>query len=96
MSPPSCTPSLSSCTIPSKKRSYRAFPSVAYLTRSFDALEVYIQSLLARTQSDVGRLRLLHEQASAFPEHTFDTLTKRFFDYLISSTIPLFTQPTAQ
>jgi hypothetical protein len=47
----------------------------SHLFYSFDALEVYIQSqkaLLARTQSDVDRLRLLREQAAADPEHFFD------------------------
>ncbi|KAI9438053.1 hypothetical protein H4582DRAFT_2076646 [Lactarius indigo] len=43
---------------------------------NFDALQVYIQSqkdLLARTQSDIDRLRLLREQATANPEDFFDT-----------------------
>ena len=56
---------------------------------SFDALEVYVQSqkaLLARTQSDIDRLRLLREQAIAHPEHFFDGFEEKVFDYLLSST----------
>ncbi|KAI9447782.1 hypothetical protein H4582DRAFT_1802344, partial [Lactarius indigo] len=48
---------------------------------SFDALEVYIQSqkdLLARTQSDIDRLRLPREQATANPEDLFDTFDEKF------------------
>ncbi|KAH9162313.1 hypothetical protein EDB89DRAFT_2079840 [Lactarius sanguifluus] len=47
---------------------------------NFDALEVYIQSqkaLLARTHSDIDRLRLLREQATANPEHFFDTFDEK-------------------
>ena len=55
---------------------------------SFDALEVYVQSqkaLLARTQSDIDRLRLLREQATADPEHFFDAFDEKVFDYLLST-----------
>ena len=60
---------------------------------SFDALELYIQSqraLLARTQSDVDRLRLLREQVATDPEHFFDAFEEKvfglpaFFDKLYS------------
>jgi hypothetical protein len=53
------------------------------LKNTFDALEVYIQSqkaLLARTQSDVDRLRLLREQAAADPEHFFDAFDDKLDD----------------
>ena len=56
---------------------------------SFDALEVYIQSqkaLLARTQSDIDRLRLLREQATANPEDFFDSFDEKVCCYLLSST----------
>ena len=48
------------------------------LARSFDALELYIQSqkaVLARTQLDVDHLRLLLEQAVTY--NFFDALEKR-------------------
>ena len=81
-------PSLSSCSIPSKYvRSLSLFLLlITHLQNSFDVLELYIQSqkaLLARTQSDVDRLRLLHEQAATDP---FDASTKRFFKTLGSLT----------
>ncbi|KAH9052694.1 hypothetical protein EDB87DRAFT_1656352 [Lactarius vividus] len=47
---------------------------------NFDALQVYIQSqkaLLARTHSDIDRLRLLREQAAANPEHFFDNFDEK-------------------
>lgn len=50
---------------------------------TFDALEVYIQSqkaLLARTHSDMDRLRLLREQAAANPDHFFDTFDEKLND----------------
>ncbi|KAN0139169.1 hypothetical protein V8E53_003058 [Lactarius tabidus] len=84
MSPPSPTPSLASCSMPSKIRPYRCFLLLlnSHLLYSFDALKVYIQSqkaLLARTQTDVDRLRLLREQAAADPEHFFDAFDKKVF-----------------
>ena len=42
---------------------------------SFQALDTYIQSqkaLLARTQSDLARLRRIRDQAVAHPFHSFD------------------------
>ncbi|KAF8264629.1 hypothetical protein EI94DRAFT_1805568 [Lactarius quietus] len=53
------------------------------LKNTFDALEVYIQSqkaLLARTQSDIDRLRLLREQATANPEDFFDSFDEKLHD----------------
>ncbi|KAH8990935.1 hypothetical protein EDB86DRAFT_2831045 [Lactarius hatsudake] len=57
-----------------------AMPLSSHSPYSFDALEVYIQSqkaLLARTHSDIDRLRLLREQATANPEHFFDTFDEK-------------------
>jgi hypothetical protein len=59
----------------------RSYPQHSHPPYSFDALEVYIKSqkaLLARTQSDVDRPRLLHEQAAADPEHFFDSFDENF------------------
>ena len=84
MSPSLLTPSLSSCSIPSKYVRDLLFflLLITHLQNSFDALGLYIQSqkaLLARTQSDVDRLRLLREQAATDP---FDASTKRPFDHV--------------
>ena len=95
MSSPS--PLTPSCLILSKIRSYRflSFPAhrsslTRFLTRSFDALELYIQTqkaLLSRIRSDIDRLRLLREQATTDPEHFFDAFDEKvFFNYLLSST----------
>ena len=99
-SPSPLTPSLSSCLIPSRIRSYRLFffsSSIFSPARSFDALELYIQSqkaVLARTQLDVARLRLLLEQAATY--NFFDALKKRLVGLPILFDT-LFTQPkTAQ
>ena len=37
------------------------------------------KALLARTQSDIDRLRLLREQAASDPEHFFDTFDEKVF-----------------
>ena len=63
-------------------------PLNIHLQNSFDALELYIQSqkaLLARTQSDVDRLRLLREQAGTDPEHFFDAFEEKVFIWLFST-----------
>ena len=87
MSSPS--PLTLSCLILSKIRSSRflSFPAhrsslTRLLTRSFDALELYIQTqkaLLSRTRSDIDRLRILREQAATDPEHFFDTFDEKVF-----------------
>ena len=78
---------------PSRKKYVRIHPFFLLLSshsqNSFDALEFYIQSqkeLLARTQSDIDRLRLLREQAAANPEHFFDSFDEKVFDSVLSST----------
>ena len=66
---------------------------------SFGALELYIQfekALLFPTQLGVDRLRLLHEQAAAGPEHFLTLSTKRFFELLSTITPYSFTQSTAK
>ena len=68
--------------------------SSSHSLSSFDALEFYIQSqkaLLARTQSDIDRLRLLREQAAANPEHFFDSFDEKVFHCPLSSTYPNYT-----
>ena len=104
MSSPS--PLTPSCLIPSKIRSYRflSFPAqrsslTRFLTRSFDALELYIQTqkaLLARTQSDIDRLRLLREQAATDPEHFFDAFDEKVFFELPALFDTLYSQSTQQ
>jgi len=57
---------------------------------SFHALDTYIQSqkaLLARTQSDLDRLRRIRDQAATHPEpflHSFDEKVFFFFQSLTS------------
>ncbi len=49
---------------------------------SFDALDAYIQSqkaLLARTQSDLDRLRRIRDQAATHPETFFDSFDEKVF-----------------
>ncbi|KAI0293647.1 hypothetical protein B0F90DRAFT_1762173 [Multifurca ochricompacta] len=53
------------------------------LQNTFEALEAYVQSqktLLARTQSDIDRLRVLREQAALSPEEFFDSLDEKLND----------------
>ena len=78
---------------PSPKKYVRIHPFLLLLSSHsqyrFDVLDVYIQSqkaLLARTQSDIDRLRLLREQAAANPEHFFDSFDEKVFDRPLSST----------
>jgi hypothetical protein len=49
---------------------------------SFDALDTYIQSqkaLLARTQSDLDRLRRIRDQAATHPDSFFDSSDEKVF-----------------
>jgi hypothetical protein len=57
---------------------------------SFQALDTYIQSqkaLLARTQSDLDRLRRIRDQAATHPEPFFHSLDDQVFLFL-NSPIP--------
>jgi hypothetical protein len=59
---------------------------------SFHALDSYIQSqkaLLARTQSDLDRLRRIRDQAATHPETFFHPFDEKVFFYLHNQT-PLF------
>lgn len=52
---------------------------------SFHALDTYIQSqkaLLARTQSDLDRLRRIRDQAATHPEPFFNSLDEKVFFFL--------------
>jgi hypothetical protein len=73
-----------SCTIPSKTRtsSLRLIPPHPSPFYSFHALDTYIQSqkaLLARTQSDLDRLRRIRDQAATQPETNFHSLDEKVF-----------------
>ncbi|KAI9507119.1 hypothetical protein F5148DRAFT_981893 [Russula earlei] len=53
---------------------------------SFQALDAYIQSqkaLLARTQSDLDRLRRIREQAAAQSDQSFDSFHEKFKDSIV-------------
>jgi hypothetical protein len=53
-------------------------------SNSFQALDAYIQSqkaLLARTQSDLDRLRRIRDQAVTQPDIFFDSLDEKVFLY---------------
>ena len=73
-------------------------PLITHLQNSFDALELYIQSqkaLLARTQSDADRLRLLREQAASDPENFFDSFDEKVI-LIIFGILCSFTRTIAQ
>ena len=73
-------------------------PLITHLQNSFDALELYIQSqkaLLARTQSDADRLRLLREQAASDPENFFDSFDEKVILIIFGILCP-FTRTIAQ
>jgi hypothetical protein len=58
------------------------FSSHRSLSNSFQALDAYIQSqkaLLARTQSDLDRLRTIRDEAVTQPELFFDSLDEKVF-----------------
>lgn len=63
-------------------------------SNSFQALDAYIQSqkaLLARTQSDLDRLRRIRDQAVTHPDLFFDSLDEKVF-FVLLSLDPLITQ----
>jgi hypothetical protein len=73
------------CKTPSNKRSCSLssppFPNRSP-SNSFQALDAYIQSqkaLLARTQSDLDRLRRIRDQAVTQPDIFFDSLDEKVF-----------------
>jgi hypothetical protein len=61
---------------------------------SFHALDTYIQSqkaLLARTQSDLDRLRRIRDQAATHPEAFFHSFDEKVF-FVFNDQPPLFNQ----
>ena len=61
---------------------------------SFHALDTYIQSqkaLLARTQSDLDRLRRIRDQATTDPETVFHSFDEKVF-FVFNHQSPLFNQ----
>jgi hypothetical protein len=66
---------------------------------SFQALDTYIQSqkaLLARTQSDLDRLRRIRDQAVAHPEPFFPSCDEKVFFYPMAQSPFLINNTTAQ
>lgn len=58
------------------------FSSHPLLLYSFHALDTYIQSqkaLLARTQSDLDRLRRIRDQAATHPQTSFHSFDEKVF-----------------